>query len=187
MPSQEIPDPYRFAAEQWLPYPVEVVFAFFAMPENLPRISPPWQKVRIEEAMFRAPGPRPASSMSFRSFAAGAGTRLTISMRPFPFSPIRLPWRIRISEFLWNEYFADEQEDGPFRMWRQVHRFAAEERAGRPGTLLRDSIEYALPLEPVAGMLQPMLIRPVLQRMFAVRHTRTGQLLAKLAPQFKAT
>src|SRR5579875_2077398 len=127
MPSREIPDTYVFQSEQWLPYPVEIVFAFFAQPENLPRLSPKWQKLRIEEAMFRSPGPRPASQFSIRSFAAGAGTRLTVSFRPFPLSPLRLPWHVRIAEFEWNDHFCDEQEDGPFRYWRHCHSVRTEE------------------------------------------------------------
>ena len=35
---------HTFTSEQWLPYPVEPVFAFFANPENLPRLMPKWQK-----------------------------------------------------------------------------------------------------------------------------------------------
>ena len=44
---------HPFAAEQWLPYPVELVFAFFANPQNLPRLMPAWQKARIEEIAVR--------------------------------------------------------------------------------------------------------------------------------------
>ncbi len=38
---------HTFQTEQWLPFPVELVFAFFAYPENLPRLMPAWQKARI--------------------------------------------------------------------------------------------------------------------------------------------
>ena len=50
---------HHFNAEQWLPYPVELVFAFFSNPENLPRQMPTWQKARIEEATFAPPPPHP--------------------------------------------------------------------------------------------------------------------------------
>ena len=47
-----------FQAEQWLPYPIETVFAFFANPENLPPLMPAWQKARIEKLSIVPPPPR---------------------------------------------------------------------------------------------------------------------------------
>ena len=83
---------YSYHSELWLPYPVELVFAFYANPENLPRLMPPWQKARIEEASFAPPPPRPVAtdpSLRFSTIAAGAGTRIVLSIRPFPFCPVR--------------------------------------------------------------------------------------------------
>ncbi len=40
---------HRFRTTQWLPYPVELVFAFFANPANLPKTPPDWQQARIDE------------------------------------------------------------------------------------------------------------------------------------------
>ena len=39
----------NFQAEQWVPYPIEQVFAFFSDPANLPRILPPGQRARIDQ------------------------------------------------------------------------------------------------------------------------------------------
>lgn len=89
---------FHFETRQWLPYSTELVFAFFANPENLPRLLPPWQKAQLEEATFRPPPPRPESAPHYPGIAAGDGTRLTLSFRPVPFSPVRVPWEAEIQD-----------------------------------------------------------------------------------------
>src|ERR1700704_5799181 len=103
----------HFHAEKWLPQPVELVFAFFANPENLPRLMPKWQAARIEEASFRPPPPHPGTPR-YPGIAAGDGTRLTLSFRPFPYSPVRISWEAAIGHFIWNQQFCDTQLRGPF-------------------------------------------------------------------------
>jgi ligand-binding SRPBCC domain-containing protein len=165
-----------YHSEQWLPYPVDLVFAFFANPENLPRLMPPWQKARIEEASFAPPPPRPASAHPLRSIAAGPGTRITISFRPIPYSPFRIPWEAEIDEFVWNSHFADRQLRGPFVYWHHRHTVQQKARANSAGTLLRDEIEY----EPALGALGEIanaLIAHQLRSTFAYRKLRTTELL----------
>jgi ligand-binding SRPBCC domain-containing protein len=176
---------HTFQAEQWLPYPIEVVFAFFANPENLPRLMPAWQKARIEEASFAPPPPHPdgmASQMP-RGVFAGAGTKMTISFRPFPFSPIRVPWDAEITEFKWNEGFCDTQLRGPFAYWLHCHRLKPETRNGQPGTLLRDEVEYEMHLGAL-GEIGGRLLAPLQFRsIFNYRHKRTAELLPLMARQ----
>jgi ligand-binding SRPBCC domain-containing protein len=163
-----------FTTEQWLPHPLELVFAFFANPENLPRLMPAWQKARIEEAVFAPPPPRPAGAPRYPGIAAGNGTRLTISARPFPFAPFRAPWEALIEDFRWNQGFCDIQGHGPFRSWRHCHSVRPETRDGQPGTVVRDEVIYDLfpGLNPFA--------RPGLAYVFRYRQQRTARLLARL-------
>jgi ligand-binding SRPBCC domain-containing protein len=169
---------HTYHAEQWLPYPIELVFAFFANPENLPRLMPAWQKARIEEAAFAPPPPRLANrSLPVRSIAAGAGTRLTMSFRPFPFSPIRLPWEAEITEFIWNDHFCDDQLRGPFAYWHHCHSVRAEIRSDNEGTLLRDQVEYELPFGKLGHLVKHLIIARQLRKTFAYRQARTIELL----------
>jgi ligand-binding SRPBCC domain-containing protein len=186
MPTREYPDPHLFTAQQWASWPVEIVFAFFAMPENLPRIQPKWQKARIEEANFTAPPPRPKSKIGLRSFVAGPGTRLTLSFRPFPYCPIRIPLRARIRAFEWNAFFCDEQEQGPFAYWKHCHRFAEERVEGRVGTRITDEIEYVLPLGPLGAMANELFVQRQLQSTFDYRHHATLEWLERVAAQYKS-
>jgi ligand-binding SRPBCC domain-containing protein len=171
---------YAFTTEQWLPYPHELVFAFFANPENLPRLMPRWQKARIEEAHFAPPPPRPAGSPRYPGMAAGAGTRLILGARPFPFVPVFVPWEALIEDFRWNEGFCDVQLRGPFKYWRHCHSVtpAPSPATREPGTLLRDHVDYELPLGPLNGIANTLAGHPALAYTFRYRQRRTTELLA---------
>jgi ligand-binding SRPBCC domain-containing protein len=187
MPSREHPTPHTFETEQWLPYPVEIVFAFFAMPENLPRIMPRWQKARIEEANFVPPPPRPRSSIGLKSFAAGEGTRLSVSFRPFPLCPIRIPWHARITHFDWNNSFCDEQEQGPFAYWNHCHRVREEEQNGVPGTRVTDSVEYALPFGALGQLANTLIVARQMRSTFKYRHKATLLWLERVAAPYRSS
>ncbi len=179
---------HTFHAEQWLPYPIELVFAFFGNPENLPRLMPSWQRARIEEAAFAPPPPRPIAAdpaLRLKGIVAGAGTRMTLSFRPFPFSPIRVPWEAEISEFAWNDHFCDIQLRGPLAYWRHCHQLQPETRAnvsGVPihGTLVRDQIEYELPYGSLGDLAQRLFFDRQIRSTFAYRQTRTAELFPRM-------
>jgi ligand-binding SRPBCC domain-containing protein len=182
---------HTFEAEQWLPYRLELVFAFFANPENLPRLMPRWQKARIEEASFAPPPPRPViadPTLRFPSIAAGAGTRMTISFRPFPFAPFRVPWEAEITEFAWNDHFCDKQLRGPFAYWNHCHQLRPETRANESGeavegTLVHDEVEYEMHLGAAGELAQRMFVRKQIASIFDYRHERTAALLPLMRPR----
>ncbi len=169
---------FHYETAQWLPYPLELVFAFFANPENLPRLMPNWQKARIEEATFRPPPPRPEGAPRYPGIAAGTGTRLTLSFRPFPFSPLRVPWEAEIEDFRWNEGFADTQVRGPFRYWRQQHLPAASPHENALGTLMTDKIDYELPLPDALAVTANKFVQAQIAGIFRHRQKRTLELLS---------
>ncbi len=174
---------HTYDAEQWLPFAPEDVFLFFSNPENLPRLMPAWQKARIEEAAFAPPSPRPLSSSPQRGIVAGAGTRMTLSFRAFPLSPVRIPWDAEISEFVWNDHFCDIQHRGPFKYWKHCHHIRPESRASAPGslpvpgTLLHDHVDYELPFGPLGDLGNALVARHQLASTFRYRHRRTAELL----------
>ena len=171
---------HTYHSEQWLPYPVELVFAFFANPENLPRLMPRWQKTRIEEASFVPPPncPSTRSPLTSKIIAAGPGTRMTISFRPFPLSPIRAQWEAEITEFVWNDHFCDQLLRGPFIYWNHCHSVRSENRAGTVGTLVSDDIVYELPFGKLGNLARRLFIAHQIRNTFAYRHARTAKLLA---------
>lgn len=173
---------FHFHAEQWLPYGRELVFAFFANPENLPRLMPRWQRARIEEATFAPPPPRPAETPRYSGMAAGTNTRLTISARPFPLSPLRVPWDALIEDFRWNEGFCDIQLRGPFQYWRHCHTVRdAQSETGEQGTAIRDDVEYELPLGKLGIAANVLGVEAGMRSLFRYRQKRTKELLDLLA------
>ena len=130
--------------EDWVSFPIERVFLFFANPENLPRLMPPATGTRIDGMRLVAPPPAPNSSAAPSSQLAGVGSELDTSFRVLPFLPFRALWIARITEFEWNHHFADIQVKGPFRRWHHRHEMTAETRGGVAGTFVRDRIEYEL-------------------------------------------
>ena len=169
-----------FHAEQWLPYPVPFVFSFFADPANLPPLMPAWQKARIERPSYVSPPPRPNGGLlasAANAIAAGAGTRMTITFRPVPLSPVRISWDAEITEFAWDDHFCDCQLRGPFAFWRHCHRLQAETRDGIAGTLLRDEVEYEMPFGFVGELAQRLVGERQFNAIFRFRHKRTAELL----------
>lgn len=165
-----------FIASQWIPLPVPTVFAFFADPANLPPLMPAWQAARIDRITLIPPST--ASPGSPIGVFAGAGTRMTISFRPVPFSLIRLRWDAEITEFVWNDHFCDIQlARGPFRHWRHCHRVYPESREGRHGTLLTDQVEYELPFGRLGEYAHSLVLSHQIEAAFAYRHRRTTELL----------
>jgi ligand-binding SRPBCC domain-containing protein len=164
----------HFRTEQWLPYPVEQVFAFFADPRNLPRLMPAWQRARIESAALIPPSPPPHPFPGSERIQAGSGSRMRLTIRPFPFSPIRLPWDALIEDFRWLEGFCDIQTRGPFKYWRHCHTVTPAAN----GTLLTDSVEYELPLGAFGTFANWIFVRHQLAATFRFRQRRTLELLA---------
>ena len=171
---------HTFQTEQWLPYPLEQVFAFFANPDNLPRLMPVWQKTKIERAILTPAPARPQSSASYRPIsAAGAGTTMTLTFRPFPFAPFRIAWDAEITEFVWNDHFCDVQHRGPFAFWRHCHHVASETRDGIMGTTVRDHVEYEMPLGVLGELGQRTAGQAQFRSIFNYRHQRTTELLTR--------
>lgn len=180
---------HRFETRQWMPYPVELVFAFFANPVNLPHLMLPALQTRIEDVRIQPPPPRPVATdptRRFRSVAAGAGTEILISFYPVAWVPKRMSWLTRITEFAWNSHFVDEQVRGPYDHFRHRHGIVAEVRDGQEGTLVTDEIEYRLPFFDL-GVVGGAVARGKLARAFAYRQERLPQILELAARQAKKT
>ncbi len=175
----------RFETRQWIPFPVELVFAFFANPSNLPHLMPPKLETRIEDARIAPPPVRPVArdpGRRFLSVAAGVGSEILISFYPIRYMPKRVSWLARITEFEWNSHLCDEQVRGLFSFFRHRHGIRAETREGQEGTLVSDDIEYELPFGPI-GRIGCLLARRQLERSFAYRQKRLPEILAAAVRQ----
>jgi ligand-binding SRPBCC domain-containing protein len=175
---------YHYDTEQWLPYPVEFVFAFFANPENLPRLMPRWQHARIEKTAYAPPPPTDPPAQR-KGISAGAGTRMSLTFKPFPYAPVRISWEAEITEFVRNDHFCDHQLRGPFAYWHHCHSVRPDTRPGQSGartsgSLLRDEVDYEIPFGKLGNLAQHLFIARQLRSTFAFRHTRTLELLLQM-------
>lgn len=172
---------YSHHFEQWLPNPVEEVFAFFANPENLPRLMPSWQKARIEKASI-VPALRNGATATSPAKAAGVGTRMTLSFRPFPLSPFRVRWGTEITEFSWQGKFCDRQVSGPFAYWYHCRRLRGIDRNGIDMTLIVDHIEYEMPFGVLGRIAHSAFLRRQIEETFRFRQRQVSKILAQITP-----
>ena len=142
---------HKFHSEHWLPIPLNEVFLFFANPENLEILTPPWLHFQIVT-------PRP---IEMRRDAV-IDYRLRIHHIP-------IRWQSEITVWEPPHRFVDEQRRGPYRFWHHEHAF--ESRDG--GTLCRDEVRYAVPFD---FLIHRWLVRPDIGRIFAFRRKRLAQL-----------
>jgi ligand-binding SRPBCC domain-containing protein len=164
----------RLEFEQWVPFPIERVFAFFANPDNLPRLMPAARATKLT-AVNRTPPPTAPHIVTDK--AAGVGSTIVNSFRVVPFLPLRARWIARITEFEWNHHFSDVQDEGPFRSWHHRHEFVAQERNGVAGTLVRDVVDYEIGFSFVGMIVNALFVRRQLEKTFAERQKTLPKLL----------
>lgn len=145
---------FHFQAEQWLPRPVEEVFAFFSEARNLEILTPPWLRFEV-----LTPAPitmRPGTLIDYRIRVHGL--------------PIR--WRTEIIEWNPPQRFVDVQLRGPYTLWHHTHTF--EQRDA--GTLCRDQVRY----RPRGGALMNWLfVRRDVSNIFGYRREKMIQIFRK--------
>jgi ligand-binding SRPBCC domain-containing protein len=162
---------HHFETKNWVPFPLESVFLFFANPRNLPRITPPSLHMRIESLALVAPPLMDAApnGNTDSSSLAGAGSRIATSFRLVPFLPLRATWTSLIVEFVWNHYFVDIQENGPFKKFKHKHELLKQTKDGIDGTVVRDSVDYEVGFGVFGDIAQRLFVSRQLASMFSHR------------------
>ena len=144
------------AREQRLPGSPAEVFPFFADAGNLEAITPPWLSFAIVT-------PRPIE------MRAGALIEYRLALHGLPVS-----WLTRIEEWEPGVRFVDMQLAGPYKLWHHTHEFRPD---GAGGTVMRDTVRYALPLGPLGEAARRLLVGRDLERIFDFRRERVAQLV----------
>jgi hypothetical protein len=73
--------PHQLQFDDWVPFPVPRVFAFFCNPENLPRIMPAAADTRLERLQLVPPPPSPVPTRFPNRFPAVSTIDQTASGR----------------------------------------------------------------------------------------------------------
>jgi ligand-binding SRPBCC domain-containing protein len=69
--------------------------------------------------------------------------------------------------------FVDRQLRSPCAKWIHTHSFERSDT----GTLVRDHVEYALPLDPLSRPAQRPSVKPTVERIFAHRREAIARIL----------
>jgi ligand-binding SRPBCC domain-containing protein len=149
---------FRLHREQLVRRPLRDVFDFFARPENLAVITPPWLGFRI-----LTPSP----------ILMKKGTVIDYSIRVMG---VRVRWQSLISAYDPFRGFTDEQLKGPYSFWHHTHDFAETDW----GTLITDEIQYAMPLGPIGQIGQKLIVQRQLEEIF---HHRSRVIERIFGPQ----
>jgi len=131
----------------WLARPRPQVFAFFADPGNLARVSPPALRLRLltPRATLHA-----GAVLDFRASWLGL---------------LPLSWRTYVREYDPPYRFVDVQVRGPWARWEHRHGFLDD----NDGTWVEDRVTYRLPLGPLGRVLHAALVHRQLRRAWSFR------------------
>ena len=144
--------------EQRLPGTPDEVFPFFADAGNLEAITPDW-------LAFSVVTPRPIE------MRVGALIEYRLRLHGIPVS-----WLTRIEDWEPGARFVDMQLAGPYKLWHHTQEFEPD---GGGGTLMRDTVRYALPLGPLGEAARRLFVARDLSAIFDHRTKRVADLLTR--------
>ena len=140
---------------QVVPLTPDRAFAFFVDASKLEAITPPWLRFRI---------------LTPQPIVVGEGTLIDYRLALHRV-PVR--WRTRIERWESGRCFVDRQIEGPFASWKHTHTF--EEWPG--GTLIRDRVEYRMPVGVLGRLVHGLVVGRDLERIFDYRGDTIAGLL----------
>lgn len=136
----------------------EDVFPFFADAHNLEAITPPLLR-------FRVVTPRPIP------MAVGTLIQYRLRLHGIPVS-----WLTSIQAWDPPYRFVDTQLRGPYALWHHTHDF---EPTGDGGTLMTDTVRYAIGFGPFGAIAHRLFVRRDVEAIFDHRATAVPPLVAR--------
>jgi ligand-binding SRPBCC domain-containing protein len=146
---------HQLSRTQLVSRPIPEVFAFFSDASNLEALTPPFLHFHI---------------LTQQPIELRSGAQLDYQLSLFG---VPLRWRTRITDWQPGRRFVDEQESGPYALWRHTHEFEARGTS----TLVRDVVDYLEPLGPVGTLAHLLFVRRTLDRIFDFRRDANARLL----------
>lgn len=131
----------------------ERVFAFHQLPDAFERLIPPWERVKVVQ----------------KADISEIGSQTILESRIL--GPFKVRWIAEHTAYDPPRMFEDVQVSGPFRSWRHRHIVKPHPE----GALLRDEIEFELPIPIFGPLAHPLAVAPRLGKMFDHRHKVTKE------------
>lgn len=151
----------RLIATQELPISIEEAWHFLSDPKNLKVITP-------DEMGFVV-----KTKTDIDRMYPGQIIEYTVS----PLFGIKTAWVTEITHVKDQEYFVDEQRFGPYQLWHHKHFLEPTDN----GVLMKDIIDYKVPLGFLGKLINQFLIENKLRKIFTYRKEQ----LEKLFPEKK--
>ncbi len=140
---------YSLNREQLVRASLTETWQYFSNPNNLKHITP--------------------SELGFRVLTKDLPEEiypgLFIEYKVSPLLRIPVTWVTEITHVEHQIMFADEQRIGPYRIWSHKHFFRKEGKF----THMTDRVDYALPLVPLQGFVNRMIVERKLDQIFEFR------------------
>jgi ligand-binding SRPBCC domain-containing protein len=148
---------FQIKSEQTLNITLEESWDFFSNPRNLPKITPPWLKLKV------------TSNVPEKMYAG-----MIITYKVYPFLGIPSNWVTEITQVKEKNFFIDEQRFGPYKFWHHQHHFRESDK----GIEMEDIVTYALPFDPLSRSVNNLLVGKKVKEIFDYRE----KVLSKLFP-----
>jgi ligand-binding SRPBCC domain-containing protein len=137
---------YSFKTVQVIPAPIDEVWKFFSVPDNLRDITP--------------------SHLNFVILSKQHGDKAypgqIIEYKVSPLFGIPMYWMTEITHVQEKVLFVDEQRYGPYNLWHHQHHF--KEVAG--GVEMTDIVHYKIPFWFLGDIANTLFIRKQLEKIF---------------------
>ncbi len=143
--------------EQWVPRPIDEVFAFFSDAQNLELLTPPHLHFKV-------------LGLSTKQLQEGTRIDYKLQLHGIPFR-----WQSLIGE--WNPvtHFSDTQMRGPYKKWYHTHTFIEQDG----GTLIRDHALYRLPFGVPGDAVAYPFVKKDLEKIFGYRIAKIRELFGE--------
>lgn len=150
---------YLLYREQQLNCDLETAWIFFSSPDNLSKITP--------------------TDMGFTVLSQNQDEPIFVGMiidyTVSPLFNIPLKWRTKIIQVDFQKSFTDFQEKGPYKYWHHHHEFIPNEE----GILMKDTVNYELPLGILGTIAHGLLVKRKLEKIFAYRYQVLDKMFQK--------
>lgn len=143
---------YHFRKVQVINSDIDTVWSFFSCPGNLAAITPLSMKFEVIDV------DDPVEMYD--------GQVIEYKVSPFPF--LRVRWVSKIVGVVPYQFFADDQQRGPFAMWYHRHFFSVTPN----GVEMTDQISYSIPMGPLGRIANALFVARRLRRIFEYRRQR---------------
>ncbi|HEY4062150.1 MAG TPA: SRPBCC family protein [Puia sp.] len=135
----------------------ETAWHFFSSPNNLAQITPKSLNFVV------------LTKLESEEIFEG----MLLDYKVTPLLGIALRWQTVIKQVTPNKRFADFQQKGPYKYWNHQHEFIPNEG----GVLMKDTIEYELPLGFIGEILHRVVVKKKLQYIFDYRYEKLELLI----------